>query len=206
MAMLVFIDESGCSGFKLTRGSDSVFAIAMVTMANGNDARATQLAVARARKGCGHKPEFKFSKCSDDVRDTFFSAVRNAPFKVRAIVVEKERIYSPHLRSSGEQFYRFFVKLLGQHDGHTLHDADVRIDGSGDREFRRALSAYLRRELGPDKIRDLRMADSRRDPLIQLADMCVGAIARSYRAEARDNATRWREMLAPRIDDIWRFR
>lgn len=98
------------------------------------------------------------------------------------------------------------MKLLGQHDGHTLRDANVRIDGSGDREFRRALTAYMRRELGPEKIRDLRMSDSKRDPLIQLADMCVGAIARSYRSESRDNANRWSDMLAPRIDDVWPFR
>ncbi len=70
------------------------------------------------------------------------------------------------------------MKLLGQHDGHTLRDANVRIDGSGDREFRRALTAYMRRELGPERIRDLRMSDSKRDPLIQLADMCVSAPSR----------------------------
>ncbi len=64
----------------------------------------------------------------------------------------------------------------------------------------------MRRELGPEKIRDLRMSDSKRDPLIQLADMCVGAIARSYRGESRDHATRWSEMLAPRIDNVWPFR
>jgi hypothetical protein len=204
--MLVFIDESGCSGFKLTRGSDSVFAVAMVTIANGADAALTQQAIARARQVSGHKPEFKFSKCSDDVRDAFFRTVCGAPFRVRAIVVEKERIYSPHLRADSGQFYSFFVKLLGQHDGNSLHDAKVRIDGSGDREFCRALSAYMRRELGPAKIRDLQMSDSKRDPLIQLADMCVGAIARKYRGESRNNATRWSTMLAPRIDNIWPFR
>jgi hypothetical protein len=190
VAVLVFIDESGCSGFKLRRGSDSVFAAAMVTIANGEDALAVEHTIKRARMTSGHKTEFRFSKCSDDVRDAFFMAVRKAPFKVRAIVVEKDRIYSPHLRSDSEQFYRFFVKLLGQHDGHTLRKARIRIDGSGNREFRRALASYMRRELGPAKIQDLKMADSKRDPLIQLADMCVGAIARSYRGDSRDNASR----------------
>ncbi len=102
--MLVFIDESGCSGFKLRRGSDAIFAVAMVTMANGAAALATQAAIERARKASGHKTEFRFSKCSHEVRDAFFTAVRNAPFSVRAIVVEKERIYSAHLRSNSEQF------------------------------------------------------------------------------------------------------
>jgi hypothetical protein len=52
------------------------------------------------------KPEFKFSKCSDEVRDAFFGAVRPFEFCVRAIVVQKELIYSPHLRSEKEAFYR----------------------------------------------------------------------------------------------------
>jgi len=45
------------------------------------------------------------------------------------------------------------------------------------------------------------MTDSARDPLTQLADMCVGAIARAYRD--RPQADRWLKMLRPRIDDIW---
>ena len=65
------------------------------------------------------------------------------------------------------------------------------------------MGAYLRRELG-QRIKDVKMSDSARDPLMQLADMCVGAITRAERDRA--NASRWREMLAPRIGNIWRFR
>jgi hypothetical protein len=204
--MLVFIDESGCSGFKLKRGSDAVFAVAMVIVDDAASAVRVQNAVARAHAASRHAPEFKFSKCSEDVRDVFFRTVSSEPFQVRAPIVEKERIYSPHLRSDTKQFYSFFVKLLNEHDGYTLRNARVRIDGSGDREFKRALSSYLRRELGPGKVADVRMSDSKRDPLIQLADMCVGAIARSYRGDVRAKADRWRLMLQPRISNIWEFR
>jgi hypothetical protein len=41
--------------------------------------------------------------------------------------------------------------------------------------------------------------------LVQLVDMCAGAIARSYRAD-RKNRDRWRQMLAPRINDVWDFK
>lgn len=206
--MLVFIDESGCSGFKLTRGSDAIFAVAMVVLNDSAAARAATAAIERARELTGHKTEFKFSKCSADVRDTFFRSVTHAPFRVRALVVDKAHIYSPHLRTNTEAFYSYFVKLLGEHDGQRLIGAKVRIDGSGDREFQRATGAYLRRELGTGKIADIRMVDSKRDRLIQLADMCVGAIARAYRAETRNNADRWLAMLRDggRIENIWPFR
>lgn len=55
------------------------------------------------------------------------------------------------------------------------------------------------------KVAKVRFADSRRDNLIQLVDMCTGAIARSYRADRAD-ARRWRTMLALKIADIWDFR
>src|SRR5262245_58240838 len=43
--MVVFIDESGCCGFKLARGSDPVFAIAMVIFRNALDAARTEAAL-----------------------------------------------------------------------------------------------------------------------------------------------------------------
>lgn len=93
--------------------------------------------------------------------------------------------------------------MLMAHDGGVLQAASVRIDGSGSQEFQRTLGAYLRRELG-QRIKDVKMSDSARDPLMQLADMCIGAITRAERDRA--NASRWREMLAPRIGNIWPFR
>lgn len=130
-------------------------------------------------------------------------AVASLPFSIRAILVRKEDIYSLHLRGQVDAFYSYFVKQLLAYDGGVLAAARVRIDGSGDREFRRALGTYLRREL-KGKLRDVRMTDSKRDTLTQLADMCIGAIARS--ARDRKDGRRWLDMLRPRIENIWHFR
>jgi len=90
-------------------------------------------------------------------------------------------------------------------DGDALQNAKIVIDGSGDREFRRNLAAALRRRMKDGVVKDVRFKDSDADPLIQLADMCVGAIARSYRND-RATPCRWREKLRPRIEDVWNFR
>ena len=71
-----------------------------------------------------------------------------------------------------------------QHDGGALVDASIVIDGSGDRQFKRAMRSYLRQHLDERSVRKVRLKDSRKDPLIQLADMVAGAIARSYRVDA----------------------
>ncbi len=122
---------------------------------------------------------------------------------VRALIVRKDVLYSQRLRADVDSFYNYFVKMLMAQDGRTLNAARVRIDGSGSQQFQRSLNAYLRRELG-ERIREVKMSDSARDPLMQLADMCIGAITRAERD--REDAARWKRMLAPRIADIWPFR
>jgi hypothetical protein len=201
--MLVFIDESGCPGFKFTRGSDPVFGIGMVIFEGGDHARATEACIAGVRRRTGHRTEFKFSKSDNSLRDEFFAGVRDYPFSVRALIVHKQVIHSKHLRENDDAFYSYFVKMLMAHDGGALDDASIRIDGSGDREFQRAFNSYLRRELGACKVKDVKMSDSARDPLVQLADMCIGAITRPERP--RPDGERWKEMLKPRIADVWHF-
>ncbi len=202
--MLVFIDKSGDPGFNLARGSSPLFVAAMAIFANQHDAIATQKAIAESEARKLHKPEFKFSGCQDVVRDCFFAGVTDCPFKVRAIVVQKSIINSPRLIGDKDRFYEYFVNRMISHDGAALKDATVIIDGSGDRNFQRDLKASLRKKGKNGAIKDVRLKDSKKDSLIQLADMCVGAIARSYRND-RNNPDRWRKMLGHKIDDVWDF-
>lgn len=202
--MLVFIDESGDSGFKVDLGSTPVFVVAMVIFREAEEAQRTEALIRDLRERERVALEFKFSKSSNDIRDKFFNAVARCEFRVRALVVRKSVIRSGRLRTDKESFYRYFVGQLVRHDNDRLADAKVVIDGSGEQTFRRDLATQLRRT-GEGAVRDVRLKDSKGDPLVQLADMCVGAIARSYREE-RPDARRWRQKLAPKIDDVWEFR
>jgi hypothetical protein len=203
--VLVFIDESGDPGFKTDKGATPIFVVAMVIFTDTDAAEKTQKTIDIVKSQTVKKQEFKFSKCDDGVRDAFFQAVRGCPFLVRAIVVKKEIIYSPRLRTDKDKFYEYFVNQMMRHDDGLLTEARVVIDGSGDREFRQNLNAAMRRKLGSGVIKDVRFKDSNRDVLVQLADMCAGAIARSFRQDRRD-ARRWRDMLSNRINDVWEFR
>lgn len=203
--MLVFIDESGDSGFKLDRGSTPVFAVALAAFASRDEALRTDAIIRQALRDLRVKPEFKFSKAHENVRDGFFEAVRGCEFRVRALVVQKELIHSGRLRSRKEEFYQFFVKSMLKFDNGLLRDAKVVIDGSGERTFRQDLKTHLKQYAAPGAIRDVKLMDSHRDPLVQLADMCVGAVARSYRDDRAD-PDRWRKLLRPKLDDVWKFR
>lgn len=203
--MLVFIDESGDSGFKVDKGSTPVFAVALAAFECHEEAARCDAIIREALETLRVKPEFKFSKARDGVRDAFFDAVLGCDFRVRCLVVQKELIRSGRLRTNKEEFYQFFVKTMLKFDDGLLHDARVVIDGSGERTFRRDLKKHLTRHTAPGAIRDVRLKASHGDPLVQLADMCVGAVARSYR-EDRDDRHRWRDMLKPKLDDVWEFR
>ena len=202
--MLVFIDESGDPGFKVERGSSPVFVLAMVMFESHDAARAAEQAVRDAKAKLRVAKEFKFNASSDPVRRGFFAAIAGCDFRVRALVVDKARIKSMHLKTHKEQFYGYFVRQMMTWDGGRLRGAHVRIDGSGDRTFKREFVAYLRRQMAGDRMKSCEFSDSSRDLLIQLADMVVGAIARSYRSDRPDKDA-WRRMLAKRIDDVWEF-
>jgi hypothetical protein len=90
-------------------------------------------------------------------------------------------------------------------DDGLLKEARILIDGSGDKKIRRQLETYLRHHLGSGKVKKIRFRDSVSDRLIQLADMCAGAIARSYRPD-KDNQFRWLKMLSQKIENVWEFR
>lgn len=205
--MLVFIDESGDPGFKLQKGSSPFFVTSMVMFENGRTAAQTQEKISRLATELGIKPEFKFSKCCSDHRDSFFSTIAGCRFKCRFIVVDKSLIYPPHLMADKDSFYSFFLRMLLKHDGGTLRDARIIIDGSEDRNFKKQLKSYIRRHIPAESLKDLRLKDSQSDYLVQLADMTAGAVARSFRKDRLD-ADRWSKMLAAnkQIDNLWNFK
>ena len=203
--MLVLIDESGDAGFKLARGSTQHFIVAMVIFDDFKEAERASDIIEAARTKLRIRTEFKFNKCSGQVKDGFFALVAPCKFTVRAIVVDKAKIYSDNLREHKEMFYNFFVKSLLQHDHNALIGARVKIDGSGDREFKRELAAYLKPESTGGKIVSVKFVESHRDNLIQLADMVAGAIARSYRVDDRNEPDRWRKMLNSKVRNVWNF-
>ncbi|WP_029077240.1 DUF3800 domain-containing protein [Kaistia adipata] len=203
--MLVFIDESGDPGFKLLKGSSPTFVVCLVAFRDLEQSVLTGQSIRQLAQELKVFPEFKFSDSRDYVRDAFFETVTRFDFCVRALVVQKERIYSEKLRTDKEMFYKFFVKSMLKFDDGLLKGARVILDGSGDRSFRNELSAYLRRHTEKGAIKKFVFADSRSDNLVQLADMCTGAIARSFR-EDRSDAQRWRKILSQKIEDVWDFK
>jgi hypothetical protein len=205
---LVTIDDSGDPGFKLDRGSSRYFVIACVIFDTTESAEAVMGAMKHVRQelGWNKKHEFKFNKLrSKDIKITL-SVVADLDFRIRAVVVDKTLVQSHELRTKPSSFYNFIIKeVLSKTE--TLHNAKVILDGDSDKTYRKQVGAYFRKEINSPtnhKISDFSTVDSRKDILVQLADLTVGSIYRSLQTDKTDSQD-YISLINKRIEDLWYF-
>jgi hypothetical protein len=208
--MLVFIDDSGDPGFKLDRGSTSHFVIAMVIFDDELEAEKTAVAIKELKRDLcwSENIEFRFFKNSHDIREKFLKVVDKFNFKIRCLVVDKTLVYSHELRTNRNSFYSYFIKEALKNNGGSIMDAKIRVDGGGDRLFRKSFLGYLRRELNSDQIciiKNCKLIDSKSNVLVQMADMVAGSINRSYNKE-RKYFNFYKKIIAKHFEDEWKFR
>ena len=209
--MLGFLDDSGDPGFKIRKGSTPCFVIALVIFDDQLEAERCAVAIKELRRALNFSEhtEFSFSHSSKETRVAFLTRVARYKFRIRAIVMDKSCIYSPELRHSKESFYRYAIKMVLKNSFGTIQEARLKIDGHGDREFRRELHSYLRRALMSRSgqapiLSDLKIVDSRTNVLIQLADMVAGTLRRHAEGEKTDAAVK-REAIKKGIENVWNF-
>ncbi len=144
--MLVFLDESGDTGLKLDGGSSKFFTVAMIVFEDHDEAQDADDRIALLRRELG-KPatfEFHFKENGDRVRQAFFEAVVPYNFFYFGFVINKAKLYGPGFHFK-ESFYKYVCGLIFENAKPHLDNAIVKIDGSGDREFRRQLETYLKK-------------------------------------------------------------
>ena len=98
--------------------------------------------------------------------------------------------------------------MVLQYSADEVLSAHVKIDGSGDRVFRRNFLTYLRKHLNSQQrkvMKNCKLVDSKDNVMIQMADMIAGAIRRSYETEKKDNET-YKRIIKKHITNEWRFK
>ena len=208
--ILVFIDDSGDPGFKIEKGSTKCFVISCVIFQDELEAEKTAVAIKQLRRNLKFPDtmEFKFNKSRKKVRIKFLQAINKFNFKIRSLVIEKKLIKSIELKSNKDSFYSYAIKLLLEHSGGSIINARVKIDGSGDRIFRRNFLSYLRRQLNTRQkkiIKNCKLVSSKANVLIQMADMVAGAVRRSY-DRTKTDAKLYKSIFKKHIEDEWKFK
>lgn len=208
--MIIFLDDSGDPGFKIGKGSTSHFVIAMVIFDDELEAEKTAIAIKELKRKLGFSEymEFRFFKNSKDVRIKFMETIKKFNFRVRCLIVDKAKIYSEELKNNKNSFYAYFIKEALKQSNNTILNAKIRMDGSGDRIFRKNFFTYLRRELNSDErkiMRNCRMVNSKGNVLVQMADMVAGSINRAENIDKKDSRV-YRDIIKSHFEDEWRFR
>ena len=90
-----------------------------------------------------------------------------------------------------KSFYDYVCGLLFEKAKPYLTEAVVVLDGKGSRTFRRQFASYLKRKIDTEPsstryIRKVKLQDSAKNNLLQLADMVCGAVYRSLNVQKTD--------------------
>lgn len=191
--MLVFVDESGCSGFKIGQGSSQYFVVAAVVFSDRTEAQRCDASFDDLRQRLGLKrfKEFHFSKDNHRIRLAVLEHAAAFDFRFGAFVVNKAKLTGVGFRYK-DSFYKYPVKLLFSNIKSSLRGATVVYDKCGDRQFISELGSYLKRAMRNKEgvqtaIKKFRAEASQSNNLIQLADFVCGAVMCSVRTERRNH-------------------
>jgi len=192
--MLVFVDESGDPGLKLDEGSSKYFIVILVIFEDSKDAEDLNLRIDLLRKELSFHPEFefKFNNLRSDYRVKFLETISPYSFLYFGMVINKAGLLDKamHFKNS---FFKYACSLVFQNAKPYLDRASVIIDGSAGKEFRFHLQKYLKDRINQEEgksryIRKIKIEDSKRNNLLQVADMIAGAVGRSYKYDKRDHS------------------
>lgn len=194
-----FADEFGDSNLNIENGGSTYFIIVAALVApadlDGARQRAEEIRSRRFQKG-----EMKSSSIAgnDERRARVLAEMLSIPFRFRAVVIDKREID----RESGLIYKQPFFKFLNGVLYQSLYRAFPRLcliaDQHGGTDFMTGFERYVRQTHQPDLFTraDFRFGESRSEPLIQLADVIAGSLARYYEPSvASDRAPEFVELL-----------
>lgn len=200
--MLVFVDEAGDVGFKFSKGSSRLFIVTMTLFDDHQEAELCDLRIELLRKELRlpMQFEFHFNQNSPEIRQAFLHAVAPYKFSYFAIVVDKEEFIRNN-KTSAEAFYQQACGLVFENAKPHLTEAAVVIDGSRSIYFKQNLQRYLKAKINSPSaairhIEQVKVQDSEKNNLLQLADMVCGAVNRSF--SQKPDAQDYRKIIAQR--------
>ncbi|MBU1120223.1 DUF3800 domain-containing protein [Patescibacteria group bacterium] len=200
--MIIFIDESGDPGFKTKEGSSKYLVISLVIFENLEEVQNTRKQILEYRNIIKYpvSSEFKFNKTRRKIVIGLLKTHVSCNFTIRAIVANKEKIQASG-RKTGTEIYNYLLVLLLEEFLPNNQKNEIWLDGIVEREFKKTILKYLRKYIKNRKI-ILKTVNSKNDDLIQLADVVVGSIARSYLKDKHD-AEVYKRIIEKKITKEW---
>ncbi|MEW6620083.1 MAG: DUF3800 domain-containing protein [bacterium] len=198
--MLVFVDESGDTGFKIDTGSSKYFVVSLVVFEDEDEGCACDNRISLLRRELGYSEffEFHFQNNSKRIRTNFLQAVAPYNFFYFGIVLNKNpnRLYGEGFKVK-ESLYKYTCGLVFENAKPYLKEAIVIIDKSGSSLFRYQLANYLKKKINTKEIgviKKVKMESSKSNNLLQLADYVAGVINR--KVQRKQDAVFYHKFIA----------
>lgn len=215
--MWVFVDDSGDCGFKFDNGSSRYIVMAACVFREREHVEHALDCVESARSNTSpdgsvyrYCREFKYSKTKATHKARFFEAVAPATFAVRAVVLDKQRIYSAHLQANPRDLKSYLIRQMLTHTFGTVRQAKLIVDGQDTRAFGMSDRSYFMRKVNGEAagtLTEVEFADSRSSGLVQLADMVAGSLRKWVEgdAEATQHFETYRRRTWQPRGSVWHF-
>ena len=196
----VFVDDSGDAGFAKTNTDHLIIAAVIIIDEDKRKLLSDAINLFRRRLGWNELDEFKFSRTNKNTLLELIDFIKGFDFKAYAVVLDKNNTPLNQIPKGKASTYDYVIKELLIRIGAT--DQIITIDGKSEKAYAQKTRTYLRQSLkehGIEKV-SIRFVDSRKDSLIQLADIIAGTIARSYKDKS--DAQKYLKLLKNKIVKI----
>ena len=181
MTQHIFIDDSGDPGLK--KSNTFLLVVAAVVIINYENVVSLSTAINGFREALRWNKlhEFKFNSTEKRIVKDLLRIVSHFEFTAHAVIIDKTKIVNSLQLPPNENLYNFAIKELLLKLKLSAESIIV-IDGVADKNQIQRMRTYLRQALkqqGVEKCK-INFVDSRKEPLVQLADIIAGSVARSY--------------------------
>jgi len=203
-ASIAFLDESGDTG-RYQYGGSALFVVALAVFTDRVEAERCDERISRLRQELRKSARFEwhFRDNGHPERLAFLAAVRTFAFNTYAVILTK----GPRQQETGTALYLEACTRVCALAGRELDRSTLVLDESTqNRRAQRQFAAQVRSRVNIEQSREallsVRLLDSARTPLLQLADYVTGVT--SWQEQGKPGAEGYHRLLQAREADIWR--
>ena len=196
----IYVDDSGDAGLKDSNTDRLIVAAVIMIDESKRTALSDAIDLFRSELGWHELDEFKFTKTNKNIVVDLIEHIKSFDYKAYAVVLDKTEVDIESIPKDKISVYNHVLKELLIRVG--KNDQNITIDGKYGKKHDAQVRVYLRKQLRENGVTstNIKFVDSRKDSLVQLADIVVGAIARSYKDKA--DSQRYIKLLKSKIIKI----
>lgn len=196
----IYIDDSGDAGIKGSNTENLIIAAIVIKNEECKALLTEAIDSYRHNIGWNELDEFKFAKTRKELIVGLINSILNFDFKSYIVVLDKKTVDLSKLPKDPLPIYKNVLDELLNKIGNT--NQIITIDGKFSKKYGMKIRVSLRQSLRSKGVVDtkIRFVDSRKDSLIQLADIIAGSVARSYKDKS--DAELYKKLLSDKIIKI----